>query len=87
VGKVAINERTYKRVMECYGYRCANCYSRAVHLHHLLPKSSHNSYRDDVRNLCPLCSVCHTRVHSTKTLKIWSKFLHERMDVLRKTYE
>lgn len=73
--------------MEAYGRRCVVCLAPAVHLHHLLPKSSWPSYRDDIRNLCPLCDTCHHSVHTTKTLRVWSEYLHKRMEVVRNAYD
>ena len=86
-GYRVISDGTYGHVMALYGNRCVSCLESASHLHHLLPKSVHPNYSDDVDNLCPLCVSCHTNVHTTKTLRKWSVILHEKKRRLRRLYE
>ena len=86
-GYRVISEETHKHVMGLYGSRCIICLRPANHLHHLLPKSAHPSYSDDVDNLCPVCGTCHTKIHTTKTLRKWSVILHDKKRRLRRLYE
>jgi formate-dependent nitrite reductase cytochrome c552 subunit len=49
------------------GYCCVVCHKSAVHVHHVLPRSSGGS--DDFDNLVSVCNSCHRRIHDDP---VWS---------------
>ena len=52
---------------------CEYCASKAVDIHHIIPRSKFGSKRkeeqDHVSNLIALCRVCHNLAHANKITK------------------
>lgn len=58
------------QVKEHFNNQCANCGNRAVHCHHVMPRS--RSGRNVFTNALLLCNDCHKEVHANNgLLKFW----------------
>jgi hypothetical protein len=57
-------------VKEKFKNRCAMCYERACHVHHVMPRS--RGGRNVFTNALLLCNDCHKEVHANnEVLKMW----------------
>jgi hypothetical protein len=66
------------QVKEKYNNQCANCSSRACHVHHVQPRA--RGGRNVITNALLLCNDCHKQVHADNDL------LNHWIEVFKKQY-
>ena len=69
-----LTQSTRQSVFERDGYECYFCeisgeehnkeYNEDLHIHHLVPQRANGS--DNIENLIPVCTDCHTKIESTQ---------------------
>lgn len=66
---------------------CELCNSKAVDIHHIVPRSRFGSKRkaerDDILNLMALCRICHNVYGQSKAYNDWLQLKHENYIVTR----
>lgn len=51
------------RIMKLFRSRCVACFSKAEHVHELIPRSRTKHATTMPNNRVPLCASCHNRSH------------------------
>lgn len=73
-------QKHIKVYMDFFGYteadsiNCILCPAVATDIHHIIPRSRiFGKDRDKIENLCPLCRICHDKVHNN--MKVYEPIL------------